>query len=198
MSSSSRWCLVHDEDGHTYLIPAHKRADFLDMSKKISLYWSDPEKGNKAGFPSEFPSWAQLVSGQVTFTNPRVNGHPMTDERELPTSTPRDVVLRDIDDEREKQLEKWGDQRHDVYTFLSILGEEVGEAHKAALHTHFGGPEAGKLREELIQVAAVAVQIVEQLDRGVLSLIPRGAPRAFSDETFAALAKLPQPPDDDV
>ncbi len=78
------------------------------------------------------------------------------------------VVLLAIATERDKQDTKWGDQKHGVYTWLAILGEEVGEANKAARHTEFGGEEAGGLREELIQLAAVAVKMVENIDRGLL------------------------------
>lgn len=81
----------------------------------------------------------------------------------MPRATRRACL--DVARERDAQRAKWGEQDHDLPTFLTILGEEVGEACKAELHTRFGGPEAGKLREELIQVAAVAVQIVEAIDR---------------------------------
>lgn len=61
---------------------------------------------------------------------------------------------------------KWGaDRNQDNFLWATILGEEVGEACQAALHDHFGGSHAGTLRDELIQVAAVALQWVEQLDR---------------------------------
>jgi NTP pyrophosphatase (non-canonical NTP hydrolase) len=80
----------------------------------------------------------------------------------------RTSVLADISGERDVQDNKWGDQQHDIYKFLAILGEEVGEVNKAALHTEYGGPEAGKIREELVQVAAVAVKMLENLDRGLL------------------------------
>jgi len=89
--------------------------------------------------------------------------------------------------ERDAQDQQWGVQDHDPFTWLSILGEEVGEAHKAALEARFGteclynDPEydpntggeckhcAGKfaeLRTELVQVAAVAMAAIEGLDRG--------------------------------
>lgn len=80
----------------------------------------------------------------------------------------RTSVLADVSGERDVQDVKWGDQKHDIYRFLAILGEEVGEVNKAALHTEYGGAEAGKVREELVQVAAVAVKIIENMDRGLL------------------------------
>lgn len=53
--------------------------------------------------------------------------------------------------ERLAQREKWGEQTHDIFKWLSILGEELGEAHKAAIE----GKEE-ELKIELIQIAAVA------------------------------------------
>ena len=35
--------------------------------------------------------------------------------------------------ERKRQDTKWGEQNHNIYKWLAILGEEVGEANKAAL-----------------------------------------------------------------
>ena len=77
-------------------------------------------------------------------------------------------------DERERQDQKWGEQNHGLAHWMLILGEEVGEANKAVLEvavTERGAPDAvptemvDAAREELIQVAAVAVAIVECMDR---------------------------------
>lgn len=69
--------------------------------------------------------------------------------------------------ERTRQDAKWGEQNHDPFTYLAVLTEEVGELAQAALHTRFGGPAAEGLRTEAIHVAAVALAIVECLDRGL-------------------------------
>lgn len=58
-----------------------------------------------------------------------------------------------------------GEQNNDPFTFLTVLGEEYGELCKAALHNRFGGPDAKNMMAEAIQVAAVALAIVECLDR---------------------------------
>lgn len=63
--------------------------------------------------------------------------------------------------ERERQMKKWGKQNHDMFIWMSILTEEVGEAAQAALHQVFGGSAAGTFGIEIIHVAAVAVQIIE-------------------------------------
>lgn len=70
-------------------------------------------------------------------------------------------ILQDIFEERLRQDKKWGPQHHDADRWLLILMEEVGEASNAVLedqgdYQHF--------REELIQVAAVAVSVVEWID----------------------------------
>lgn len=69
-------------------------------------------------------------------------------------------VLKMVREERKRQDAKWGEQNHDPFTWLTILMEEVGEASKDALETKLQG-----YREEMIQVAAVAVAAVESLDR---------------------------------
>ena len=71
------------------------------------------------------------------------------------------AVLR----ERKRQNEKWGVQNHDPVTWSAILSEECGEFAEAALHVKFGGPAAIGLRDEAIHCAAVAVQIIECIDR---------------------------------
>jgi NTP pyrophosphatase (non-canonical NTP hydrolase) len=77
--------------------------------------------------------------------------------------------------ERQRQNDKWGIQRHQWPTWMAILAEEVGEASEAALHTHFGGRKTiHDLREELVQTAAVAGQIVEHIDE-VLAQTKGGA-----------------------
>lgn len=76
-------------------------------------------------------------------------------------------VIADVIDERKRQEEKWGQQNHEPYTYLAILIEEVGEYAQAALQTQFGGNNGGlkHMREEAVQMAAVAVAIIECLDR---------------------------------
>ena len=77
----------------------------------------------------------------------------------------QEKILEDIRNERKRQDAMWGVQDHDNITWSAILSEECGEFAQAALHEKFGGEAAEGLREELIQVAAVATQIVECFDR---------------------------------
>lgn len=79
-------------------------------------------------------------------------------------------VLSEIAAERAAQDEKWGQQNHDAGTWLAILSEEVGEFSKAILEKRFPGSQGkineAEIREELKQVAAVAVSMIEAFDRG--------------------------------
>lgn len=67
--------------------------------------------------------------------------------------------------ERNRQQAKWGEQNHDMPTWLAILHEETGELAKATLHLKFGGPQALGVFEEAVQVAAISLQIIEFLYR---------------------------------
>lgn len=66
---------------------------------------------------------------------------------------------------RVKQNTKWGEQNHDPVTWSAILNEECGEFAEAALHNRFGGRAAKDVRNEAVDCAAVALQIVEWYDR---------------------------------
>lgn len=63
--------------------------------------------------------------------------------------------------ERRRQDTKWGVQDHLPEKWITILMEEVGEA----AHGRLEGDRLN-YREELVQVAAVAVAMIESLDRG--------------------------------
>ena len=72
----------------------------------------------------------------------------------------KDDIIKKIIAERNRQDVKWGEQNHDVYKWLAILGEEVGEANKASLEENYD-----ELIDELIQVGAVTVAMIESLER---------------------------------
>lgn len=80
---------------------------------------------------------------------------------------PMFTVLTDIESERLRQLELWGPQNHNYAVWLGILMEEVGEVAQAvnALTVPAASKEtdADDLYNELIQVAAVAAAIAEQV-----------------------------------
>lgn len=70
-------------------------------------------------------------------------------------------TLSEVLKERLRQEEKWGQQDHHPERWLSILIEEVGEAARSILEG-----QRASYRDELVQVAAVAVAAIEALDRG--------------------------------
>ena len=92
-------------------------------------------------------------------------------------------IYTEIINERSRQDERWGEQNHHPVGWLSILGEEYGEACKEVNQIWIDGQsykgdneqleflkmaQAAKLRQELIQVAAVTVAMIESLDRNEL------------------------------
>ncbi|MCY9017244.1 MazG-like family protein [Priestia megaterium] len=83
-------------------------------------------------------------------------------------------INQDVLTERIKQNEKWGVQRHDMGKWLAILAEEFGEAAQAMQGplglTSMKETDADDLYEELIQVAAVASAIAEQVKESKVNL----------------------------
>ncbi|MFD0825829.1 MazG-like family protein [Neobacillus sp. M.A.Huq-85] len=69
--------------------------------------------------------------------------------------------------ERVLQNQKWGNQRHPLGVWLAILGEEFGEVCQATQSylnlVSAKETDADDLYKELIQVAAVASAIAEQI-----------------------------------
>lgn len=75
-----------------------------------------------------------------------------------------DIIYQDIKGERARRDATWGNQKHDLGIWMTILTEEVGEACKEVLSVKSDETSILNLRRELIHVAAVAVQIVEKID----------------------------------
>ncbi len=73
-------------------------------------------------------------------------------------------VLGDVREERRRQLDKWGDQHHPDSWWMVIETEELGEVARAI----FDGEDLLKIREELVQVAAVAVAWIEDIDSRIV------------------------------
>ena len=69
--------------------------------------------------------------------------------------------------ERSMQDEKWGEQNHNPAEWMSILIKKVVEASKEALENNSNPYTTNlrKYRHEMIQVAAVALSMIECLDR---------------------------------
>ena len=75
-------------------------------------------------------------------------------------------IITEILKERDRQNNKWGEQNHSPIEWLPILVEEVGEVAKAICDSYFIGIDSyNHYRKETIEVAAVALAMVECMDR---------------------------------
>ena len=79
-------------------------------------------------------------------------------------------IASDINGERRRQDEKWGEQNHPPAIWIAVITEEIGEAAEAVLQWEFSdeGDHDERLirfREELVRVAAVAIAALESIDR---------------------------------
>ena len=75
-------------------------------------------------------------------------------------------ILWELSRERRRQDEKWSVRDQHPMEWLSILGEEYGEACRAANEGHWENKGYANYRKELIETAAVAIAAIECLDRG--------------------------------
>lgn len=73
-------------------------------------------------------------------------------------------ILRSVLRERVRQTTKWGIQSHSIPDWMMILGEEFGEACKAANECHFRNKPLADLRKEIVQTVAVGFAIIESID----------------------------------
>ena len=69
-------------------------------------------------------------------------------------------ILMEVEQERINQIGKWGKQEMSLAEWYLILAKEVGEVAKA-IQEHDGS--YNEIYDELIQVAAVSVQIAEAI-----------------------------------
>jgi len=76
-----------------------------------------------------------------------------------------EIVLSAVRQERKRQNALHGEQKHPLPLFVSILMGEVGEVAQEVQHCVFLNEPTWDLRNELIQVAAVAVAMAEMIDR---------------------------------
>jgi len=76
-------------------------------------------------------------------------------------------IYKEVGKIRERQDKIWAEQNHSLEWWMQILMEEVGEASKALLEARFGVKlqNLENYREKLIQVAAVAIAMIQSYDR---------------------------------
>lgn len=83
------------------------------------------------------------------------------------------AILADVSAERERQDAKWGSSHYSPLEWFAVAGEEYGEVAEYVTKG-FVPPEsnfdAAGYRNELIQLAAVCVAAVEDLDYGAAGL----------------------------
>lgn len=97
------------------------------------------------------------------------------------------AVFCEIIEERKDQDAAWGEQNHNPIEWLAILMEEVGEASQAAVDGYFK-PDAREAnyeiyREEIVQVAAVAINMIQSFDRNERkSFISQEEPEAGGEQ----------------
>lgn len=73
-------------------------------------------------------------------------------------------VINMIQLERRRQDDKWGWPQNKTYPeWMTVLGEEYGESCKAALDCYYAGYNNKHFVEEVVQVAAVAIAILESI-----------------------------------
>lgn len=75
-----------------------------------------------------------------------------------PRNSTQALALEHILKERQRQLDKWGEQAHHDTFWAVIEGEEFGEVCRAVFET-----DADQLYSEVIQVAAVALAWAEDI-----------------------------------
>ena len=84
-------------------------------------------------------------------------------------------IIRDVLKERQRQDDKFGKNRNQhPFVWMVILGEEVGEVNKASLEWMYAGKTLDEYRMELVQVAAVSIAAILDLDNN-------GQPNANND-----------------
>lgn len=101
---------------------------------------------------------------------------PQYDTREAATPYLQSAI-DDVVRERRRQIAIWGPQNDNSYfEFVSILGEEYGELCEAVNETCFDHPKrpdrggADNVYKEACHVAAVAVKMMERINRSVYEL----------------------------
>jgi hypothetical protein len=177
-------------------IKVHMNDGMIEEYPNAHIYWEwdESEKGTDSGY--RINSMDRNFNSAVAFAYPgecaKIEITPEESDRVF-KSPPREdcmpvkryKIFRTIHEERIRQDEKWGEQNHPmldipftaegmgekeyVYkrindirenpSWFAVLMEEVYEA--------FAETDPVKQREEIVQVAAVAVQIIECLDRRI-------------------------------
>lgn len=88
--------------------------------------------------------------------------------KKIPVTFFQMTAIKHVLDERKRQDEQWGEQDNELTFWMSILGEEFGEACQAVNNYKLNLTEnTSAIQEELVQVAAVAIAILENIKRNI-------------------------------
>lgn len=79
----------------------------------------------------------------------------------------KDKIISDILKERDRQDEKWGEQNHPAFVWLSIIGEEYGEMCKAVNEFGFYADhqKEQEIYQEAIHTMASCMAMLECMER---------------------------------
>ena len=75
------------------------------------------------------------------------------------------IYFNAIEDELQKAIKKHPDWPIDIFRQLAIMQEEAGEVTKAVLHYVYEDGTIKKVKEELIQTAAMCIRMLDDLTK---------------------------------
>jgi len=115
----------------------------------------------------ELQTFKNVVDAQQEVMRQKIMSPVMTigDQTESVVYQAAEAAITDVIRERGRQDTKWGEQNHDAGTWALVLLEEIGEWAKAELHAKFGGPEADNRHTEAVHMTAVALAVIECMNR---------------------------------
>lgn len=135
------------------------------------IRWTDQNNG----YPFSSPDGTEVYTVQGEVMSDKYSTGDLVEEVKgfpvMGTGSNVLTVLSEVLAERQRQDVKWGPQNHGPMIWLGILAEEFGEAAKDANDFHFASDafvkstKGANFRKELVQVAAVAVAMIESYDR---------------------------------
>jgi len=123
--------------------------------------------------------WADALTNETRVSRLTSMIYEIRGEARAPSmimGQPIEVYL-EVAYERTRQDYLWGVQNHRPEWYMTILAEEVGEANKAILEG-----DMAQYRVEMTHVAAVAIAMIECLDRG-----------EYKDTPQVLRVKMPEP-----
>lgn len=152
--------------------------------------------------PEEVTAIKHALMGRETAKITELDGIPVRRLRELARAEkdgrlvmlPCDKVrwVKAILAERDRQDQKWGyPQKNSFCEWASIIAEEVGELSKELNELNFGRGTLNQMEAEAVQVAAVALSILEQsaVAHMVTVQVAVALSRLTREETETALKK---------